>query len=130
MTHQGLIAKFLRFAAVGGVGFLVDAGTLLLLISAGTGPFVARIVSIALAMLVTWRLNRAFTFGASTGSQTSEGARYVLVALGVAGLNYLIYAAILLLVPACPPVLATGIASVLSMLVSYAGYGRFAFRRA
>ena len=54
----------------------------------------------------------------------------VLVALGVAGLNYLIYAAILLLVPACPPVLATGIASVLSMLVSYAGYGRFAFRRA
>ncbi|MEE2878068.1 MAG: GtrA family protein, partial [Pseudomonadota bacterium] len=49
-------AKFIRFALVGGVGFVVDAGMLVWLVSADVSPFAARVVSILLAMLVTWRL--------------------------------------------------------------------------
>lgn len=122
------MSRFLRFGLIGGLGFLVDAGMLILLMETGASPFTARAVSIALAMLVTWRLNRAITFGQSTDGQLREAGRYAFVALSVAALNYGLYAAILFLVPACPPVLATAISTACCMLVSFAGYGRFAFR--
>ena len=128
MSAQTLPQRFLRFALIGGLGFVVDAGMLLLLIQAGMDPFVARLVSIGLAMLVTWRLNRALTFGASRDGQVREAARYVAVALSVAGLNYAIYAALLLILPACPPLLATAISTGCCTLLSFAGYGKLAFR--
>lgn len=128
LINQILKTRIVRFVLVGGLGFLADAGTLLLLISGGIGPFVARVVSILFAMFVTWRLNRAFTFGASSGSQISEAGRYFTVAASVAALNYLLYAGLLVVVPACPPVLATAIATIVCTLVSFAGYGKFAFR--
>lgn len=128
VINQVLKARFVRFVLVGGLGFVADAGTLFLLISGGIGPFAARVVSILFAMFVTWRLNRAFTFGASSGSQISEAGRYFSVAASVAALNYLLYAGLLLMVPTCPPVLATAIATIICTLVSFAGYGKFAFR--
>ncbi|MCZ4297227.1 GtrA family protein [Henriciella marina] len=128
LIHQVLKTRIVRFVLVGGLGFLADAGTLFLLISGGIGPFVARVVSILFAMFVTWRLNRAFTFGASSGSQISEAGRYFTVATSVATFNYLLYAGLLVMVPTCPPVLATAIATIVCTLVSFAGYGKFAFR--
>ncbi|MCH2456903.1 MAG: GtrA family protein [Henriciella sp.] len=128
LINQILKTRIVRFVLVGGLGFLADAGTLFLLISGGIGPFVARVVSILFAMFVTWRLNRAFTFGASSGSQISEAGRYFTVAASVATLNYLLYAGLLVIVPTCPPVLATAIATIVCTLVSFAGYGKFAFR--
>lgn len=128
MILRALDARFVRFVLVGGFGFIVDAGALLLLISAGTGPFVGRIISILLAMFITWRLNRAFTFEASQGSQVSEAGRYFSVATGVAALNYLLYAGLLLLVPACPPLVATAAATTVCTFISFTGYGRIAFR--
>lgn len=122
------VHRFVRFALIGGIGFIVDAGGLLLMMQAELNAFLARVVSIALAMLVTWRLNRAITFGASHDGQLREGARYALVALGVAGLNYTIYAALLLAIPACPPLIATALSTGACMIISFAGYGRFAFR--
>ena len=122
-------AKFIRFAFVGGVGFVVDAGMLVWLVSADVSPFAARVVSILLAMLVTWRLNRSLTFGASSDHQVREASRYLIVAASVAALNYVLYAGLISLVPACPPVLATAISTMCCMLVSFSGYGRFAFRQ-
>ena len=87
-------ARFVRFALVGGTGFVVDAGLLTVLHNgAGFDPFTARLVSISVSAFTTWRLNRAVTFGASDRSQASEGARYALVAALTAGLNYCLYAA-------------------------------------
>ncbi len=121
-------AKQLRFALVGVIGFLTDAGSLFALTQAGLDPFSARVISIALAMFTTWRLNRAMTFGASGRSEVSEGARYGAVALAVAGLNYAIYAGLLLAFPPLWPVVATAIASVIAMAASYFGYSRLVFR--
>ena len=123
------LTRFARFGLVGGLGFVVDAGVLALLVGTGVDPFLARLASIALAMLVTWRLNRSFTFGASHDGQAREAGRYVSVAVGVAALNYAIFSALLMAVPAMPPVVATAISTAICMLVSFAGYGRFAFRR-
>lgn len=58
------LPRFLRFCLVGGVGFLVDATLFELVVRAGMALELARIVSLFIAMQVTYRLHRAFTFGA------------------------------------------------------------------
>jgi putative flippase GtrA len=120
--------QFLRFAAVGGAGFAVDAGVLSALhYLAGIDPYTARIVSMAVATFATWRLNRMLTFGASHRSQAHEGFRYAVVAALAAGVNYAVYAAALLAWRAMPPPLAVVIGSGAAMLFSYAGYSRLVF---
>jgi len=120
--------RILLFAVVGGAGFLVDAGVLALLLHASPlGPFSARIVAIAAAMLVTFWLNRTFTFGRSDRSLAVEGTRYGGVGISAALLNYAVYAVILLVFPAVWPVLAVAVASVAAMVWSFLGYSRFVF---
>lgn len=120
-------AKPIRFALVGIIGFFADTGTLFALTQLGLDPFTSRLISISVAMFTTWRLNRAMTFGASDRHPAAEGARYSVVALSVAGLNYAIYAALLLAIPGLWPVMATAIATVFSMTASYVGYSRWVF---
>lgn len=124
-----LIIKLSRFGLVGGIGFVVDAGLTTTLIHAGLDPFSARVVAIACAMLITWRLNRAITFGASNTSQKSEGVRYFAVALAAAAVNYAAYAALMLAFPTLMPTIAVALATGISMTVSYLGFSRFAFKR-
>ena len=120
--------RILLFAVVGGAGFLVDAGVLALLLHVSPlGPFSARIVAIAAAMLVTFWLNRTFTFGRSDRSLAVEGTRYGGVGISAALLNYAVYAVILLVFPAVWPVLAVAVASVVAMVWSFLGYSRFVF---
>jgi len=60
-----LRSPFLRFAAVGAAGFLVDEGVLYLGQHAlGLGPYLARTLSIMTAMTFTWWGNRTITFRA------------------------------------------------------------------
>jgi putative flippase GtrA len=120
--------RFVRFALVGGTGFLVDAGTLALFHhSIGLDPYLSRALSMLLAIFATWRLNRRLTFGASCASQAAEGLRYGLVAALTAGLNYSLYALTLLLWRDLAPVTAAAAATVLTMFASYTGYSRLVF---
>lgn len=123
------VQKLSRFGLVGGIGFVIDAGLTTTLIHAGLDPFSARVIAIAFAMLVTWRLNRAITFGASDTSQKSEGVRYFAVALAAAAVNYAAYAGLMLTLPALIPAIAVALATGVSMVVSYLGFSRFAFKR-
>jgi putative flippase GtrA len=122
--------RFLRFAVVGGVGFLIDAGLLAVLhYNAGLDPYSARLLSISASAFTTWRLNRSLTFGASGRSQASEGFRYILVAAATAGFNYAVYAALLLAFP-FTPIAAAIVATLAAMFFSYAGYSRLVFQGA
>ena len=121
-------ARFLRFAFVGGVGFLIDAGLLALLHhGAGLDPFSSRLISISISAFTTWRLNRSVTFGASHLSQANEGLRYALVAAATAAFNYAVYALLIVIFPELWPVAAAVIATLAAMFFSYAGYSRFVF---
>jgi putative flippase GtrA len=121
--------RFLRFVVVGAAGFLIDAGLLALLHNwGGFDPFSARAVSILAAAFTTWRLNRRLTFVASDTSQTTEALRYGTIAALTAGLNYMLYALLLLLWPELPPLMAVVIATLLAMGCSYVGYSRFVFQ--
>ena len=125
---KSLFVRLQRFGLVGGLGFIVDAGLVTALTARGVDAFSARLVSILLAMLVTWRLNRALTFGASSGRQVHEGARYVLVAVVAALVNYACYSVIILMSASILPAIAVMASTLISMSVSYLGFSRFAFR--
>lgn len=122
--------KLARFGIVGTIGFLVDGSVLwLLLETTPLGPFLARAIAIAVALVATWYLNRSFTFGASRRSIAVEGFRYGSVGITSAMVNYLIYSGLLLSLPILQPLAALVIASIAAMAFSFFGYSRFVFRR-
>ncbi|MEL7232390.1 MAG: GtrA family protein [Pseudomonadota bacterium] len=122
------LTRLIRFGLVGGTGFVVDAGLTIGLQSAGLDIFSSRLIAIALAMLVTWRLNRSLTFGASTTSQVSEGWRYICIAVLAAAINYAVYIALMLTIPWMFTLLAVALATGVSMVVSYLGYNHWVFK--
>jgi putative flippase GtrA len=121
--------QFIRFGLVGGTGFLLDAGLLMILHDGlGLDPFTARLISISVSAFTTWRLNRGLTFGASERPQAEEAVRYAAVAIAAAGFNYLVYALALIVSPSIPPIAALIGATIAAMGLSYAGYSRFVFQ--
>jgi putative flippase GtrA len=121
--------KLIRFAIAGGVGFIVDAGILALLLhTTPLGPFIARVIAIAAAMFTTWMFNRTFTFDRSPHSLAAEGFRYGSVGVTSALVNYGLYAALLLSLPTLQPLAAMVLATAASMVFSFLGYSRFVFR--
>lgn len=121
--------KLIRFAIAGGIGFIVDAGVLSALLAlTPLGPFLARIIAITLAMASTWVFNRNFTFDRSGRSLAAEGFRYGSVGVTAALVNYGLYSALLLSLPALQPLAAMAVASIAAMVFSFFGYSRFVFR--
>ena len=89
---------------------------------AGLSPFLARPFGIALAMVVSWLINRTVTFQTSAPPSLLEFSRFAGVAIGSQIVNYTVFAAILLAVPGLEPVLALVMACFVSMFVSYTGF--------
>ncbi|MBX9774523.1 MAG: GtrA family protein [Xanthobacteraceae bacterium] len=118
-----------RFLVVGGLGLITDIGCFTLILQYGVPPLLARVVSLAVATLVTWRLNRALTFDASGRRQNREAARYVTVTAVAQGTSYLVFALLTLTVLAALPQLAIIAGAAAGALLSYNGHRLFAFAR-
>ena len=124
------MARLARFVLAGGIGFVADAAALwLLLHTMPLGPFVARVLSIGFALCVTWQINRHLTFSPSSRGIAQEGARYGGVGIATSIVNYLVYCAVLLAMPAMPPLAALTFASLVAMALSFLGYSRLVFDR-
>jgi len=123
-----MIPRFVRFVLVGSTGFVTDVAVLWALISLGSDPFLGRVASIGAATLVTWRLNRSYTFGPGPRSQWVEGSRYASVVAVASTVNWLVYAALLVAVPGLLPYFAVAVGAIAALTVSYLGFSRFAFR--
>lgn len=114
--------SFFRFCMVGTLGFASDAGLLLLLIHmGGAGPLTARVVSITVAVTITWYLNRRWTFGSSSPDRIVEWGRYALTNGVGAAANYAVFSAALLLVPAMGVLLALVLGSAAGLVINYLG---------
>lgn len=120
------IARLAKFLAVGGIGFVIDAGLVYLLSQAGMSPITARIPSILAAILATWTLNRRLTFRVAQRPSAGELLRYASVALTSGVLNFGVYS--LLVFNGVTPLLAVALATVALMAFSFFGYKLFAFR--
>jgi putative flippase GtrA len=120
---------FAAFLAVGLAGLATDAAVFSLLSAGGVGLVMARAVSMLAATLVTWQLNRRYTFGLSDRPALEEGARYTLVAILAQGSSYLAFVLLCRAMPWVSPlaflVLCSGAVAVLSFL----GQRLFTFRQ-
>ncbi len=93
--------SFVRFAIIGGLGFVVDSAVLAADTNwLGLDPFKGRILSIFCAMVCTWLGNRYFTFSGkrARGSVTAvfhEWSKFAATNMVGAVVNYAVYAALL-----------------------------------
>ena len=117
----------LRFLGVGSLGLITDFSVFTILIAAAPRPLLMRLVSIALATIVTWRLNRALTFDHSGRHPGEEAMRYALVTATAQGTSYAVFAALVLTVLGALPQVALLVGSAVAALVAYNGHRLFAF---
>jgi putative flippase GtrA len=124
----------MRFLMVGTVGFLVDGAILQTLVSlAGWNPVPARLVSFSIAVVVTWLLNRHFTFKAAESAKAApvrSVLRYMVVSIAGAGINVGTFTALVLLsaLMAAHPIIPLAVGSVVALMFNYLGSKHFAFR--
>lgn len=114
--------RFSRFAVVGTIGFGIDSGTLQLLFSAANwNIYAARVVSFLLAALVTWMLNRRWTFHVKVPPSRKEWTFYTLCMTLGACINYGVFVLAVYLLPAAAqwPILGVALGSVCAMMVNY-----------
>lgn len=117
----------LRFLGVGGLGLTTDFCVFTILMGYAPRPLLVRLVSLALATLVTWRLNRALTFDGSERHQGEEALRYAAVTAASQGTSYAVFAALVLTVAAALPQAALLVGAVVGAVVGYNGHRLFAF---
>jgi putative flippase GtrA len=124
MSRAALPGQMLRFGIVGGIGFLVDAGVLTLMLALGLGPYSGRVVSFLAAATTTWALNRSFTFRRDSPSPTHPAGEWLayLGLMVIGGLvNYGTYAlAVAILDPvARHPVIGVALGSIAGMAINF-----------
>jgi putative flippase GtrA len=121
--------RLASFAAVGGLGFAVDAGILSALVHGMNWVhYEARAVSFAAAVTVTWLCNRTFVF-AKTSNRSREYGAYFTAQLVGAVINLGTYAAFILLFPASArlPVVPLAVGAAVALLFNYVAASRFVF---
>lgn len=117
----------LRFLGVGSIGLLTDLGTFTIIAAFGPHALIARLGSLGIATLVTWRLNRALTFDGSGRRQHDEAMRYAFVTIIAQGTSYAIFAALVLTVLATLPQVAILIGAAIGAVLSYKGHHLLSF---
>ncbi|MDB5511696.1 MAG: GtrA family protein [Enterovirga sp.] len=110
-----------RFLAVGLAGLATDAALFALASRLGLPDAAARALSLGLATLVTWRLNRRFSFRPSGRAARTEAARYAAVALCAQGFNYGLFLLLRAGLPQVWPLLALGFSAGCAAAGSFLG---------
>ena len=123
---------FPAFVVVGGIGFIIDASILAILVHGYVwGDYTARIVSFAVAVTATWYLNRRYAFSArKTLDRRSEYSRYLAVQLTGMAINFLVYSLCIATVETMDqwPVLALAVGSAVALFFNFMGARLFVFR--
>ncbi|HXF54459.1 MAG TPA: GtrA family protein [Hyphomicrobiaceae bacterium] len=118
------------FLLSGTLAFLTDAAILEGLTRiGGLSPFLARLFSISIAMVVAWLLHRTITFAVRVPPSLSEFLQFAAVVWAAQLVNYLVFCAVLIALPGTAPLAALVFACLIAMFVSYAGYRFGVFRR-
>jgi putative flippase GtrA len=117
----------LRFVVVGGLGLATDLCVFTLIATYGHHPLLVRLVSLTIATVVTWRLNRALTFDRSGRLQADEALRYAAVTAIAQGTSYAVFAVLVLSVLVAFPQAALLCGAAIGAVVSYNGHRLFAF---
>ena len=123
-----LVWRIARFLMVGLVGLAADSGLFWSLYQADFSLEIARALSLVVATLVTWGLNRLFTFAPSGRSPLHELLRYVGVALVAQGFNYGLFLILVRLDAGAHPLTCLVVSAVATAALSFTGQSLIAFR--
>ena len=115
------------FLAVGVVGLAVDMAVFTALHAAGLDKAVARAISLSVATVVTWLLNRRVTFAATGRARHREAGRYMIVTAFAQGISFISFLAICSAFPRLAPQIALFVGAVIATLFSYSGQRFFTF---
>jgi len=130
-TLSQVWADLQRFGLVGGIGFVVDASALQILVSqAHWSPYSARVLSFGLAVTITFALNRLWTFRhRRISSKMAAYARYFLVQGTGALINLSLFYLCLSLVPSLRawPIVALAIGSAVALLFTFSASRHLVF---
>jgi len=90
--------EFLRFSAVGIMGFIADISSFYILLNIFEfGVFDARAIAFIIAVMVTWLGNRLVTFkNIKKEKKTIQLLKYVMVALSAGAINLFIFNSMIL----------------------------------
>ncbi|WP_374621863.1 GtrA family protein [Devosia sp.] len=125
-----MIGGIVPFAVVGAIGFGVDGLSLMLLMTIGLPPLIARPPAFLIAVTATFLLNRVFTFTERrAASARSEAAGYLAVQVLGALVNYGVFAAVLGMIPTIHPLLALAAGSIVGMVFNFAVLRTLVYRR-
>jgi putative flippase GtrA len=135
-AHGRIVEQVPAFAAIGVIGYIVDAGiTYLGARYLGLSPELARPPGFIVATIVNYFLNRSITFRHARTPLASSFVRYWLVASLGLGINYAVYSACVTLAPmvgvaVTPAILPLFVAagSGVAMGITFVGFRFFAFR--
>lgn len=116
-----------KFLMVGVVGLVTDLGLFTILERLGLSMVLARAISIPVATVVTWALNRRHTFTATGRKAHEEVFRYALVTAVAQSVNYGVMMLAARSFPLLPHVGAAFAGSVVATLFSYTGQRFFTF---
>jgi putative flippase GtrA len=122
-----LLPRTFRFLAVGGLGLAANIVSFSIAWMLGVPSLTAGLLALVAATVLTWRLNRAFTFDRTGRSQREEAMRYALVTTVAQGASYAIFALLVLTVLARLPQAAIVAGAAVGALISYNGHRLFAF---
>jgi putative flippase GtrA len=123
----GLLPRPFRFLAVGGLGLATNITLFSIAWMLHVPSLAAGLLALIAATVLTWRLNRAFTFDRSGRSQGEEAMRYAVVTGVAQGTSYAVFAVLVLTVLARLPQAAIVAGAAVGALISYNGHRLFAF---
>ena len=124
--------RVILFSVAGFVGFLVDSGTLWLVMRwFDVGPYAGRAISFMVAASATWQLNRVLTYRdrRQPAQLATQWIRY-LAASGLGAIvNYLTFCGFIFALPiaAAYPVIGVAAGSVAGMFFNYGIYNKIVF---
>ncbi len=123
-----VIRRFGGFAVAGLSGFVVDAGLTEALVAFGVSPYLGRVFAVAMAIAVTYAINRNLTWKERRAHVPGRRARYLAVSLVSIIANYLVFAAAMTVMTDLRPVLAVAAGTCVGMVMNFVGYSRFVFK--
>lgn len=84
-------ARIVRFVGVGGLAFALDAGLVFAMVHLGLDKYLSRALSLFVAVLFTYVLNRQSTFAAEGWPSLQEVAAYIAASLIGLLINYVVF---------------------------------------
>jgi putative flippase GtrA len=119
------------FSLVGAAGFVVDAAIVWVLTSGGANTIIAQAIAFAVAVTVTWLLNRQFTFAQhASPNRLREWMHYVAANSLGAVVNNGVYVLLVLTVAmfSKEPVLAVAAGSLAGLVFNFTASRAWVFR--